>query len=336
MSALLAFSAYLAAAGAPVAPDFSVSVEPPEVAQGGIVQVLVRSLGPRPPKDAKATLGDATAQATRWDQGSLLALLPVRLEAKLGPRTVEVAVTDARGGQHKVTLILTVVAGDFETDELGVKKFFTDPSPRQRAQAKADAQAFETIWKRADPVRLWRGPFQAPTSTAATARYGTFRTINGRTKSRHQGLDLKGARGDPIRAANDGRVALARGCFYSGNTVVLDHGNGVHTLYFHLTQFKVKAGQMVKRGQVLGTVGDTGRVTGPHLHWGVKLSNVYVDPQALLRLPLAADPRAPQVAAPRPPSPLRSAAVVEDAGPGADAATPPQPASSAGATSAQQ
>ena len=107
------------------------------------------------------------------------------------------------------------------------------------------------------------------------------------------GLDVRGTKGDPIKATNDGRVALARPCFYSGNTVVVDHGNGVQTLYFHMTRMAVKPGQMVAKGQLLGTVGDSGRVTGPHLHWGVKFSNTYVDPARLLALRLEDDPRLP-------------------------------------------
>ncbi|MBI5496416.1 MAG: M23 family metallopeptidase [Deltaproteobacteria bacterium] len=274
------------------APGFSLSVEPASAAQGSLVLVRVRTMTEATPRRMVAKLGGARSHGFPWTGGDLVALLPVGHQERLGTRPVMVEVLDARGTLHRAELHLGVTAGDFDTDELGVSKRFLDPSPRQRAQARADARAFEEAWRRADPVRRWRGSFVAPVEKAVTAPYGTFRTINGRTQSRHLGVDYRGKRGDPVRASNDGRVLLARACFFSGNTVVLDHGGGVHTLYFHLARFMVKAGQVVKKGQVLGAVGDTGRVTGPHLHWGVKVANTNVDPLRLLALDLSADPLA--------------------------------------------
>src|SRR5690606_28296371 len=110
--------------------------------------------------------------------------------------------------------------------------------------------------------------------------------FNGSLASVHYGLDLRGAVGAPIHAANAGVVVMVRDCFTSGNTVIVDHGAGLYTLYFHLSRFDVTEGQRVERGQLLGAVGSTGRVTGPHLHWSVHVDGRYVDPQRLLELAL--------------------------------------------------
>ena len=101
--------------------------------------------------------------------------------------------------------------------------------------------------------------------------FGQRRLFNGELQSQHQGMDLDGKTGDPIYASNDGVVRLARNCYTSGNTVIVDHGADVFTSYFHMSAFKTKVGEMVKRGQLIGLVGRTGRVTGPHLHFAVRV-----------------------------------------------------------------
>ncbi len=101
----------------------------------------------------------------------------------------------------------------------------------------------------------------------------------------HYGLDLDGQVGDPITAANDGTVVLVRDCYTTGNTTLISHGGGVFTGYFHQSAFKVKRGAKVKRGELIGLVGKTGRVTGPHLHFLARVDGLSVNPEALLALP---------------------------------------------------
>ena len=113
--------------------------------------------------------------------------------------------------------------------------------------------------------------------------FGTRRVFNGELQSQHNGADYRAQTGDPIRAAAAGVVRLAKDLFYSGNAVIVDHGAGVFTSYSHLSRIDVKPGDMVTDGQVLGLVGATGRVTGPHLHWGVSINRAMVDPALLLQ-----------------------------------------------------
>ncbi len=130
--------------------------------------------------------------------------------------------------------------------------------------------------------RLWSVPFLRPVSGSVSSEYGLTRFFNGKPRNPHKGLDLRGAAGTPIRACADGIVALAEEHFFAGNSVYLDHGQGVVTMYFHMRDIAVKPGQTVRRGDVLGTVGSTGRVTGPHLHWGLAVQGELVDPSPLL------------------------------------------------------
>jgi murein DD-endopeptidase MepM/ murein hydrolase activator NlpD len=131
----------------------------------------------------------------------------------------------------------------------------------------------------------WEGGFLHPTASAETAAFGTRRLLNGVQRSRHLGWDLDGKVGDPVHATQAGRVVVAARLFYSGGTVILDHGQGLFSLYFHLSALDVKKGQTVHRAQRVGRVGRSGRVTGPHLHFAFKLDGVYVDPERLLALP---------------------------------------------------
>jgi murein DD-endopeptidase MepM/ murein hydrolase activator NlpD len=135
------------------------------------------------------------------------------------------------------------------------------------------------------PERLWDGNFRIPLDGVTTgSNFGKRRILNGNPGSPHGGMDLPGATGTPVHAAQRGRVALAEELFFSGNTVVVDHGLGIYTFYGHLSEIDVKAGDAVETGIVLGKVGATGRVTGPHLHWGLTVERARVNPLLLVKL----------------------------------------------------
>jgi murein DD-endopeptidase MepM/ murein hydrolase activator NlpD len=125
-------------------------------------------------------------------------------------------------------------------------------------------------------------PFVRPVPGEPTSRFGTRRLFNGEPRSPHPGIDLRAAAGATVAAAGGGRVVLADELYYSGNLVILDHGGGLFTLYAHLSRIDVREGQSVRRGERLGLAGATGRVTGPHLHWGAKVGDREFDPTALL------------------------------------------------------
>jgi murein DD-endopeptidase MepM/ murein hydrolase activator NlpD len=133
-----------------------------------------------------------------------------------------------------------------------------------------------------DHEHPWRAPFAAPLDSVVTESYGTRRTFNGELASQHRGVDLKGAMGTPIAAPGTGRVVLAEELYYTGNTVVIDHGAGVVSLLAHMSRIGVKEGDMVDAGAIVGDVGATGRVTGPHLHWSAWVGGTSIDPMSLI------------------------------------------------------
>jgi murein DD-endopeptidase MepM/ murein hydrolase activator NlpD len=159
-------------------------------------------------------------------------------------------------------------------------------SPEDEARAEREQKKMSLIWS-VDSLRLWNGNFQDPLpGKEITTRFGVRRIINNIPKSSHTGVDLAAAEGDPVRAPNDGVVVLAENQFFSGNSIVLDHGQGIYTMFFHLSKTNVRYGQAVRKGDIIGLVGATGRVTGSCLHWGVRVQGARVDPLELIHLKL--------------------------------------------------
>ena len=136
------------------------------------------------------------------------------------------------------------------------------------------------------PSREWKGSFAPPVNAEISDVFGVERVFNGSVQSTHQGLDFRVPSGTSVAAVNSGRVILARPLFFEGNCVVIDHGQGLLTLYLHLSEFSVKEGDDVSKGQPIGLSGGTGRATGPHLHLAVRWQGVYLNPQVLLKLNL--------------------------------------------------
>ncbi|MHB8846528.1 MAG: M23 family metallopeptidase [Nitrospirota bacterium] len=157
-------------------------------------------------------------------------------------------------------------------------------SPENEARADREQRTLSAIWP-VDSGRFWSGGFADPLpGKEITTPFGVRRIINGLSKSPHSGVDLAGTVGEPVKAPNDGVVVLADDLFFSGNSIVLDHGQGIYTMFFHLSAMKVKFGQVVMKGDVIGLVGATGRLTGPCLHWGARVQGAKVDPLELIKL----------------------------------------------------
>lgn len=169
---------------------------------------------------------------------------------------------------------------------LSVESKFTEPTPEQVKQIEEGQQVKKDFLNRVSPEREWSGQFVAPAEAAISDVFASERIFNGKTSSPHLGLDFRVPSGTPVEAMNDGTVLLARPLYFEGNFVVLDHGQGLLTLYLHLSEFKVKEGDLVKRGQEIGLSGGTGRATGPHLHVAVRWQGTYLDPAQLMRLKL--------------------------------------------------
>ncbi len=163
---------------------------------------------------------------------------------------------------------------------------YTAPNPEDQRQIEQDKETKAEIFKTVSAEREWKGPFTPPVNAEISDVFGVERVFNGSVQSTHQGLDFRVPSGTSVAAANRGRVILARPLFFEGNCVVIDHGQGLLTLYLHLSSFLVKEGDDVNKGQPIGLSGGTGRATGPHLHLAVRWQGVYLNPQVLLKLNL--------------------------------------------------
>ena len=216
----------------------------------------------------------------RW-----LAIVGVDLDSKPGDHAVDVTFSYEDGRTRLVREPVLVNAGEYPTTELQVEERYVALSPEDQARADREAAETNAIYDTFTPERYWTDAFEVPVRGAKDGRnFGHRRVFNQQPRAPHSGADLRASTGTPIHAANRGRVVLAKELFFSGNAVYVDHGYGLYTTYLHLSKIDVAVGDVVERGQQLGLAGATGRVTGPHLHWGVRLLAARVDPFSLIRI----------------------------------------------------
>lgn len=207
------------------------------------------------------------------------ALVGIDLGTK--PGRYEVTVTS---GGAQITRPLTVRARSFPTRRLTVDPALVNPPPDAQARIEREARELEAVWAGSPPDRLWSERFVRPVPDDANSAFGTHSIFNGEPRAQHGGADFLSPEGRPVTAPNAGRVVIAAARYFSGNTVVLDHGQGLFSLLAHLSEIDVKPGDLVPAGAVVGKVGATGRVTGAHLHWTVRLNGARVDPLSLLHV----------------------------------------------------
>jgi murein DD-endopeptidase MepM/ murein hydrolase activator NlpD len=214
------------------------------------------------------------------------ALGGVALKTKPGVYTLKLVGTSKQGAEIPIEKRMTVRAGKYRKIAIQVAKKFTEPSAEQMHKIAEDKSTKQAAFGKSDPEREWSGNFEAPVTAAISDTFGTQRTFNGHVQSTHQGLDYAAGTGTPVEAVNAGTILLAGPLYFEGNCVVIDHGQGLQTIYMHLSEIAVKEGDRVGRGQKLGLVGGTGRATGPHLHLAVRWRGEYLDPSTLLKLHL--------------------------------------------------
>ena len=210
-------------------------------------------------------------------------ILGVDLDAKPGEHMAEAVLTAADGRVERRTIVVNVVRKKFPTTTLKVEEHFVELSKAALARANRESKEAGAIYRRITTDIVPEEPFTVPIPGVVGKNFGERRIFNGEPRSPHSGADLHAIAGTPVHATNRGRVVLAKNLFFTGNTVMLDHGLGIYSLYAHLSRIDVKSGEMVKNGQVVGLVGATGRVTAPHLHWGMRVQGARVDPFSLVR-----------------------------------------------------
>ncbi len=211
-------------------------------------------------------------------------IIGVDLDTKPGEHKAQVLFRTEDGRVDKREAIIKVVEKKYPTTELTVEEKYVELSKADLARAKRETAELEAIYAMAGDEELWTEPFTIPIPGRTGTNFGHRRIFNGEPRAPHAGADLRATTGTPIHATNRGRVVLAKNLFFTGNTVILDHGLGVYSLYAHLSRINVKRGEIVARSQLVGLAGATGRVTGPHLHWGMRVQGARVDPFSLVDL----------------------------------------------------
>jgi hypothetical protein len=218
------------------------------------------------------------------EDGTYEGLAGVDLSTKPGGYGMKV--TAAREGGPAVTKNLLIKVGktDFAVQKLTLPRSMVDLDPKTLERVDQESRKLKALFAGVRDERLWKGAFARPVEGEVTTGFGLRRVINGQRKSPHTGLDLRADEGTPVAACNGGIVVTVGDFFFSGKSVILDHGGGLYSMYFHLSEVGVQEGGRVHTGDFLGRVGSTGRSTGPHLHWGMILRGARVDPLSFLRL----------------------------------------------------
>ena len=212
------------------------------------------------------------------------ALAGVPLETAPGTYDLNLTETQAHGKTLRVVQTIKVGRAVYPKITVRVAKQYTQPNPEQVKEAQADKSVKQKTFGALTPEKLWSGPFVPPVSVGVSDVFGTARVFNQEVRSRHQGLDYAAPTGTPVHAVNRGTVILARPLYFEGNCVVVDHGQGLLSLYLHLSEFRVKEGDEVESGQLIGLSGGSGRASGPHLHLAIRWQGVYLNPAILMKL----------------------------------------------------
>src|SRR5258708_22205231 len=208
---------------------------------------------------------DRNVPAYPDDDRAWRALVGIDLDVK--PGTYPVTVDAGAGAAHaRATYDFVVKPRVFRTRRLTVNEAFVTPPPSEQERIDREAALLAGVWKAPAAERLWTGPFVRPVPQEANSAFGTRSIFNGKPRNAHGGADFLSPPGTPIHAPAAGRIAVARNLYFSGNTVIVDHGLGLFSMLAHMSVVDVREGDRVTAGQALGRVGATGRVTGPHLH----------------------------------------------------------------------
>jgi len=267
------------------APAWTVLYQPARIVNGS--PVVFRVTTPKPVRALSATwLGHELNFSYDLRQKVWYALAGASLETKPGAYPVELHAETTAGQAISYEKGILVQRQRYPRVVLNVPGRYTAPSPEEQRQIAEDKKTKEEIFQTLSPEREWQGSFARPVQAPVSDLFGVERVFNGAVQSTHQGLDFRVPAGTPIAAVNRGKVLLARPLFFEGNCVVLDHGQGLLSLYLHLSKFSVKEGDEVEKGEQIGLSGGTGRATGPHLHLAIRWQGVYLNPQILLSLRL--------------------------------------------------
>ena len=260
-----------------------VSWFPQELRQGEVLFVTVK------PDETQVTSVSGNLDGTpiyfyEREGDGFAGIVGVDLAASPGQRDLKVEIKDLEGRSFERVFQVQVNAGEFEVQKLTVAPEMVDFTEETYQRYLAERKELKRVFNQVRPVRVWRHAFVQPVEGPITSAFGLRRVFNDKARAPHSGVDIGAAEGTAVGACNDGIVVFAQELYLEGNTVIIDHGFGLYSIYMHLSKIQSSEGDTVHVDEVIGLVGATGRVTGPHLHWGIKLLGAKVDPFSLVRV----------------------------------------------------
>ena len=281
LSALLALACIGATAAGP-APEIEISTSTDKITEGRFFSATVKPKGEQKLESVSGRFMGRDVVFYPDENGAFSALVGVEVDYKAGANNLEVRAKSAAGAETQQTKSIEVSQGEFPSETLKVQPRKVEPHKKDLPRIKRERTLIGRAYAASLKRRFWDPPLVMPIVSEITSKYGSKRVYNGIKQSAHYGTDLRAKVGTPIVAPLAGRVALAMDLFFTGWTVILDHGYGFFTIYAHMSKIKVKQGSDVKKSDVLGLSGATGRVSGPHLHWGAQLHGIKVDPISMM------------------------------------------------------
>jgi len=262
--------------------NLPIEVFPKVVKQGDAC--LIKGMKPASLKSMDGEfLGRRFPIALRSDE-TYEGLVGVDMNTRAGVHLIKVKAPDGSREAYSGSLSVKVEKVDFGIEKLSLPSSMVELDARTLERVNKESERLKTLFQGFREESLWKGAFARPVEGEVSATFGVGRIINGQRRSPHTGIDLQAEEGTPVLACNNGIVVLVDQLFFSGKSVILDHGWGLYSMYFHLSEVEVREGERVRTGSVLGRVGSTGRSTRPHLHWGILINGARVDPVSLLRL----------------------------------------------------
>ena len=259
-----------------------VSWFPQELKQGEVLFVTVK-----PETQVTSVKGDLAGTPIYFyesEGGGFAGIVGVDLAASPGQRYLRVEITDLEERSFERVFQVPVHAGEFEVQRLTVAPKMVDFTEETYQRYLAERKELKRVYNHVRPERLWRHSFVKPVEGSITSTFGLRRVFNDKARNPHSGVDIAASQGTPVGACNDGIVVFVQELYLEGKTIIIDHGFGLYSIYMHLSEMQAREGDTVHVGEVIGLVGATGRVTGPHLHWGIKLLGAKVDPFSLVRV----------------------------------------------------
>lgn len=255
---------------------FQAQIWPEEIYPGEAFIVRVTDAGHSSPLYAKVS--KRKLQFSTCGKSCYIAVGAIDLQTKPGIQKISL-----RAGMATRELTLKIMQPHYPVQELTLPKEKVFLSSENLKRVRKEQQMVQTLFQGVSE-KIWEGRFILPLTNSISTEFGTRRLLNKELKSVHRGVDIRGKEGENVRAANTGKVVLVENLFYGGNTVILDHGQGIYSIYMHLSGFNVALNEDVSKGNIVGFVGSTGRATGPHLHFGIKVLTVSVNPISFTKL----------------------------------------------------